>query len=219
MKKSLLIVGKDYPAGRAYVTAAVDSQRNVVITKESQNDISEQTEVEFANWNRSSPISAKNLIIKAETQTGILDEALVIFDSSLYTSRFSQFDIETFSKADDELVRGYYYIVSEIVSRFLKKNHGQIVFVAKGIKDFFSKSIPVQSAFSAFKSLAEGFAFQFDELNAPKIFLVIAENETDDEIAQWLFRYIDEIENLKNKQKKKNIRWIKVGEKSGKKFF
>lgn len=218
MEKSILIVGKDFPSGTAYLTAAMDMLRNVVMTKSPAVEETQQTPEQCVNWNRTSPISARNLVLKAEINSGLLDEALIIFDAMQYISKFNQIDIETFSRADDEMIRGYMYIVSEILSRFVKKGHGHLIFVAKPLADGQKGSIPLEMAYNGFIAMAESVASQFETLETPQITLVKA-TESDDEIAQWLFPYLDGLENLKEGKRKKGINWVRCGDKPGKKLF
>lgn len=220
MQKSSLIIGKDFPNGSSYLTTAIDSLRNAVITKAPDVELKTEAETQCAKWNRTSPISARSLVVRAEAETSLLDEAIIIFDENQYASKFIGLDVETFSKADDELIRGYLYVVSEILTRFLKKNHGHLVFLAKESSTEQNISIAVQVAYKNFITLAETIAKQYLLLPVPKITLVKATEENDDEIAQWIFKYLDEIDNLGEKAKKRNtIHWLKPGEKVQKKLF
>ncbi len=217
MAISTLIIGQDYPDGNPYLTAGLDCARNITLSSNARTDsIPEHCCI----WNRTSPVSAKNLIIKAETVTGQLDEAIVIFDPNTVAQNYQGLEIETFSKADDDLIRGYFYAVSELLSRFLKKNHGHIIFIKKKISDNNSQNIPLQVALAAFNSLAENIANQFGTLVVPQITLIEAADETDDYIAQWLYPYLDAtLEASTATRKRKLPRWIKAGEKFGKRLF
>ena len=142
MAISTLIIGQDYPDGNPYLQAGLDCDRKVTLTANATTDSPPDG---CCIWNRTSPVSAKNLIIKAEALTGQLDEAVIIFDPNTAAASFQGLEIETFSKADDELIRGYFYAVSEVLSRFLKKNHGHIIFVKKNLSDSNSQIIPLQN--------------------------------------------------------------------------
>jgi hypothetical protein len=215
MAITTLIIGLDYPEGNPYLTAGLDSARNITLTANARTDsVPEQCCI----WNRTSPVYAKNLIIKAEALTGQLDEAVIMFDPNIAAPNLQGLEIETFSKADDELIRGYLYAVSEVLSRFLKKNHGHIIFIRKKLLDKNAQFIPLQVASAAFTSLAENLAEQFGTLVVPQITLVEASEETDDYIAQWLYPYLDAAKETSAK-KRKAPRWIKPGEKPGKKLF
>ena len=81
MKKTTLIAGKDYPAGTAYSTFAVEAERNVLITLPYgvDSDIS-PLNTETMAWNRPSPISARGAVLKAINAYKSLDEVILVFD-------------------------------------------------------------------------------------------------------------------------------------------
>lgn len=216
MLKSVLIVGKDFPNASCYVTSAIDSSRNVVVSKASQTEVGESN-IDCVSWNRNSPISARNLIVRSEAKTGVLDEAIVIFDVNSYISSYSQFDLETVSKVDDEFIRGYFYVLTEILNRFVKKSKGHLVLVVRTLPDDGRNPIALQSAYASFVSLCENIYKEYSQSIVPKITLIKITTESDVEVSNWLFNYLDDIENLKDSnKKKKDVVWIKCGQKAKK---
>lgn len=223
MKKTTLIAGKDYPAGTAYSTFALESDRNVIITLPTGVEIDISTfNAGTTVWNRPSPISARTAVLKAMNDYKDLDEVILVFDAQYFAPDYSTTDLEGFSHAVDDLVLGYCYMAQEAASRFEKLNHGRLVFLLKYAPtganpsrsgpDVRPTSVPLAVAQEAFIALAENYAARYDANKNIQITLVRTESNTDNEICTWLFPFLTEL------QTRKTSGWVKVGTKVGRVF-
>ena len=69
MRKTTIIAGKDFPAGNTYSNIALENERDVIITTTPgvQTDTS-GLKADSIAWNRSSPISARTVMMKANNK-------------------------------------------------------------------------------------------------------------------------------------------------------
>lgn len=244
MEKTMLIAGKEVPQGSDFASGAALKGRNVVVTanppeKDGAVPVSENGYTS-AVWNRSSPISARSLVLACENQFSSLDEAVLYFDEPLYASRNGRLTAEDCAFKLDEMTAGYQYLALEILSRFEQKKRG-----ANGVKAgklvFLHKTNPSQSdaarsssvrtqtealsspfvasAGAAFDAFAENLAALCAQRDDTLVVLVSfdAANETalrDNTLSSWLCGYLDAADELKSKPgAKQAVSWIKAGAK------
>lgn len=234
MEKNTLIAGKDFPDGREFADSFSLKNRNVVLTctgKESENVEGDSSRV--YSWNKSSPLSARGLVLNCENFKGALNEAILYFDEPLVASLFESASLQNCTQIIDDFISGYQFLTFELVSRKVSK----IVFIHK-TNSSLSETIASNSAHTsrvsnplisacgaAFDSFAENMAA---ELTVTKKLIPVLvrgdiSNETmarDGELASWLAEYLDGIDGLKNPPSPKQcISWIKPGSKVKSGFF
>ena len=118
MAISTLIIGQDYPDGNPYLQAGLACDRKITLTANATTDSPPDG---CCIWNRTSPVSAKNLIIKAEALTGQLDEAVIIFDPNTAAASFQGLEIEHFLKLMMNLSADTFMLFPKCFPAFLKK--------------------------------------------------------------------------------------------------
>ena len=95
MSKTLLIAGKEFPAGADFAAAAKSSGRAVVITVDAESQETVHDNFHIVEWRKHSPLSAHSLIIETENlYQKKIDEAgfepahfyrLIIFSSFFFS--------------------------------------------------------------------------------------------------------------------------------------
>ncbi len=234
MERTVLIAGKEYPAGSALASAAINHNRKVVITSPFGAPENEDTipteEISTVAWNKSSSVSARSIVLQAENVFQKVDEAVLVFDTACLSPNFNSMTPEICSRAIDTMITSYFYLSLELVNRFIKQGGGSIIFMLKsapGLVDMTSSttihgensSVPVGilpfSAQAAFKALAESTAAKYTEKEELKFFLVNAEYDIpDNQFAGWMFEYLDSAYISKTKQDIRHVcQWIKIGSK------
>ena len=212
----MLIAGKDMPESNEFAGSAGLTGRNI-----AANGTGEESAILCVEWNKPSALSAKTFIIKVENQFGKVDEAVLYFDATWFSRRFSDFAIDTYSRAADEMMVSYQYLCSELLNRFEKKYSGKastLVFLLKSNTD--ERSINLSDVYAAaFERFAEGIAANWGD--KPFVNIVLAKNESNNEfqadssLAKWLCSYIDTIAEVKGGlSAKKSLQWVKAGAKS-----
>ena len=238
MEKMILIAGKDYPDGSDFSSTAVLKGDLAVITANADSkDLSTEDGSVLYPWNRASALSSRSLVLNCVNKTGKIDEAYIIFDEEFYASKYSGIKSSEIAKCVDELILGYQYLVSELISRFSEQKasgFSKIIFIYKEniaeanvilnsnnkINKNSVSNVLVSAAGSAFKSFAQNIVAKIvNEENILPI-LIDCENDNviyrkDSELASWLYSFVAQIETQKKPlTAKQKVSWIKAGVKS-----
>lgn len=232
MEKTVLLAGKEFPAGSAFASAAINHNRNTVITipfaSETPEETTEAEEITTVVWNKSSSVSARSVVLQAENAYERLDEAVLIFDTAWFASTYNSLTPELCSRAVDAMISGYLYLSMEIIAKFTKVQHGTLVFMLKGAPGIAdpsasglfrgdSSGLPAgilpSSAEAMFKALAESIAATYVNNEDIKILLARGEYDTTDSLfASWLFEYLDTLPPAKGKNDIRHaVQWLKMG--------
>lgn len=206
MAKTILLAGKEMPAGSKFADGLVLSGRNVAVSGPEQesgedSDISRQINavsgVSVIEWHRTSPVSSRSLILGTETFFDKMDEAVLYFDEEWYASTEGALTMEECLRGSDELIFPYQCLTLEILSRFEKKNStgmpGNLVFLLKespciadtlrspamrnGVSAIASPVIAAAAA--AFAAFAENIAVQYGNQPFVNVLLVRGDRSTD----------------------------------------
>jgi len=80
-------------------------------------------------WNRSSPISAKSMFLKALNRFENLEEVLLLGDPSLTLPPLDQISFEVIERTVDCWVKGNLFLLKNVLSRYLKTGAGTLALV------------------------------------------------------------------------------------------
>jgi len=250
MTKTTLVAGKDMPACTKFADSLAQSGRRVVACgdqDDSSND-SETTErqqklmdmasgVSTVQWNRGSPISARTLILNAESIFETLDEVVLYFDEEMYASKANQVDIQECSRGSSEMVLSYQYLTLEALNRFKSRkseeNPGTLIYLLKegpsaadavrapSLRNgAYSIASPVvAAAATSFMAFAENIAAIYGDLPYLNVLMVRGDKSMDtvaneSSLAKWLAYYADSyFEQKAKKNVKSTLNWIRPGTK------
>ncbi len=222
MDKPLFAAGKDFPAGAVYASAAYDSGRRTCITAAAEKTEDHEQEagpvrdaLRVIQWHRSSPLSARAVVLETENTFGKIDEALLIFDEAAYRPQFPHFDTVSAALAADEMITGYMLLAAELAGRLSKQDGGSLIFLFKkytpdasagGGKDE-PTNVPVSAAARAFCALGESTAAAYGAFRT----VLVREDSgmSDQDICAWLYPFLDTL------PKKTSAHWYKAGSKTG----
>ena len=228
----ILIVGKDLPDCLDFAESFVATRRVYCVAKEEAEASNFEAEGIFGTtWNRSSAISARSLLIKAETKLEELNQFVIYFDSYWYGQKFELDRTEDISSAIDTMISGYQFFVNELLVRLeQRKEPVTVVFLAKtypskaenlrsGNKNvnIHPTSNIVNSAQAAFIALAENFATLTGDRQYLSTVLAKCDqtNElfnSDKQLAAWVKESISAVEGFKSPQSPKQAcNWIRAG--------
>lgn len=235
----ILIVGKDLPDCLDFAETFVTTRKVYCVCRDESEATDFESEGIFAStWNRSSAISSRSLIIKAETHLEELNQVVLLFDSYYFGTRFELDRTEDVSAAVDTMIASYQYFVNELLLRLeQRKDPVTVVFLAKtypskaqnlrsGNKNvnIHPTSNIVNSAQEAFIALAENFATLVGDKQYLSVLLAKCEqnNElynSDKQLGAWVKESLAAIEGFKNHQSAKQAcSWIRAGGKVGNGF-
>ena len=231
----ILFIGKDLPDSIDFAEGLASINRNVFTSTkdetEAENFAAEN--IFSATWNKTSAISARSFLIKAETKFPDINEYLFYFDSYYYSTKFELDKTEYVTAATDSLISSYQLFINELLSRLeQKKEPSVIAFMAKtypskyevlhnGTKgvNIHPASNIVSAAQEAFLSLAENTSTLVGERPYLSVLLSKCDytNElfsSEKQLASWLAQGIDSIKGMKNHQNAKQAgTWVKAGAK------
>ncbi|MGN0729554.1 hypothetical protein [Treponema sp.] len=257
MEKTILIAGKSMPEAGRFTDGVAFSGRNIIITgpqtdseqppkrltiaerKANQAAYEEEKNIEAKSgictieWNKSSPLSARSLVLQTLTIFNRLDEAVLYFDEEWFASKAEQMDSEEIARGCDEMISCYQYLALEVISSFKKRDAaegpGTLVFLLKetpsrvdvlnspALKNGVSAiaSPLVSAGAAAFSSFAENLAAVYSDSIFVNIVLVHGDSSMegfrrDDETGRWLCTYLNSIEGSKSSKK---AQWVKPGAK------
>ena len=228
----ILIVGKDLPDCLDFAEVFVTTRRVFGVSKDEAETTSFEAEGIFAStWNRSSAISSRSLLIKAETKLEELNQFVIYFDSYWFAQQFELDRTEDVSVAIDTMIAGYQYFANELLLRLeQRKEDVTVVFLARtypskvenlrsGSKNvnIHPTSNIVNSAQQAFMALAENFATLVSDRQYLSVLLAKCEqsNElfnSEKQLGGWVKESISVIEGFKSHQSvKQACSWIRAG--------
>ncbi|MDR0447259.1 MAG: hypothetical protein LBH07_01175 [Treponema sp.] len=112
------------------------------------------------DWNPSSPVSAKTLILSCINQMEHLDDAVLVCSPPAYRKKSEDFSIEEIDYFIDRNIKGWFFLVRELTTTFTARKQGTLSLVLSAEPGFGPKDDepdftgPV--AASAFRSFARG---------------------------------------------------------------
>lgn len=227
---NILVVGKDLPESENLIKSFELKEHKIFATTGSEISTSIESENIFSfAWNKASSISAKTLLIMAESKLITIDRVLIIFDGTYYAKKYESEKIEDCTQAVENMISGYIYFCQTLLNRLSQKNKECTVSfylkpavtkadiaAAKGVTQApCTNNVAVAQA--AFKALAENTCVALCEIQNTSVFLCQAEPgselySNDRETGNWINDYFDSIEKLKNKPSaKQSLTWVKTG--------
>lgn len=233
MSKNILIAGKPFPAIADFADSfAMNGFEVTAATSTGDSTTSTGAGTKLVAWNTASSISARSLIIQAETNFGWIENVVLYFDAAYFSSQFPNFSSDVCSKINDMMICGFQFLVIELLNRIQQKNQKcRIIFILKTHPTLFdcikssslkkasvSPSSPlVGAAEAAFATFAENVAALSLENKNLLTLLVTGDSQneylnSDEKLASWLASTIETLDS--QKKKAKNILWTKAGGKT-----
>ncbi len=205
MNQTVLLTGCSDAVQSFFIDSAVAAGNQIMTTAAADK---KSNDVKTVSWTRSSPISARTVLLQAQNTFGIPAQTILFFDAADYASAFSSYTLETITRGTDEMILGYQYLVNEAISRIQAGHDANLVFYLQSDAER-EHGMMTAVAEAAFTALAEKTA----ELYAGKNFgvvLVKAEQPLNGDAAQWLFQYLQNDAVQKNARNPKHAsHWIK----------
>lgn len=236
MSKNILIAGKDFPDSQEFVKKFELSDFNIVVSGETPEEDSGQG-FSIAPWNRDSAISARYLILQAETINGFCENYILYFDSTYFAIKYSSCSTDICARACDAMILGFQYLALEILNRIEQhKSQAKLIFLLKSNptaneilrssslrkSGAISVNPIVSAAEAAFATFAENLAAKEIDNEYARILLISGDRSNDisandSALASWLKDYINACDELK-KGVPPSTNWIKAGAKAPTEF-
>jgi hypothetical protein len=131
MEKACLVTGKPGPLFGEIVRTAVGRGRNMLVTRSGHMGLDDSVpeSVETIAWNRRSALSARSVLMHAINTFGRLDEAIVVYSPAEDLAPFHESSIVGIEDRVDAEIKGYLFILREILAQFVRQGHGRLALV------------------------------------------------------------------------------------------
>lgn len=128
MEQACLVTGKSSDLLGQVVHEAVARGRRTLLARSGPLEIPVDAEgVATASWNRRSALSARSLVLHAQNLYGRLEEAVIVFSPVRESVPFHESSIVSVENRTDAEVKGYLFIIRELVALFQKQRSGTLV--------------------------------------------------------------------------------------------
>ena len=148
------------------------------------------------DWNPSSPISTRTLVLAAENRLEHIDEAILICSPPSIRSSAEALPLSDIEIMINDHIKGWFFLVKEIAVLFSARKHGTLALVYTDIsnsgKDD-TADILGPSALASFRALTQGLlaAAHSEPYTTMGFFTSDAGNETS--FASFIFKSLDDI--------------------------
>ncbi len=132
MEKTVLVVDRDAPVGRELAELA--RHRGYRLVQASAflpggQDVPKGDD-QLIPWNKVSPISARDLVLKSRRTLGTIDQALVVHSMSGSPDELGSTSLTQIDAMVDADVKGYLYLLRELIHTFRRQAAGTIACIA-----------------------------------------------------------------------------------------
>lgn len=258
MNKTILVAGKYMPEAGSFTDGIAFSGRQIIVSglrsdseetkkltiaerKAKQSAYEEEKAQEAKSgictieWNKSSPLSARSLVLQTSSIFGRMDEAVLYFDEEWYASKAEKMDSEEIVRGCDEMIAGYQYLALEVLNSFKRRDTedgpGTLVFLLKDTPNQLDvlynpaqknglspiASPVVASGAASFAAFAENLAAVCQDSIFVNVVLIRGDSNMegfrrDDETGRWLCSYLDSEEGSpKAPENRTKVKWIRPG--------
>jgi len=166
-----------------------------------KNSVSESNKRLSLDWNPSSPISARTLVIAAENRLEHIDEAILICSPPSIRSSASQIPLSDVEIMVNDNLKGWFFLVKELAAIFSARKQGTLALVYPDIsgpgKDE-AADVLGPSALASFRALTHGLLAAAH--NEPYFTAGFSTTDTGNEaaFASFIFKGIDEMSKRSN---------------------
>ena len=131
MEKACLVTGKSGPLLAEIVRQAAARHRQTLVTRSGRMDLGkvDDESTSIISWNRRSALSSRSVLLHATNLFGRLDEAIVIFTPAHDLATFHESSIVGIEDRIDAEVKGYLYILREILGQLVRQGAGRVALV------------------------------------------------------------------------------------------
>ena len=204
MTRGIFIIGNESAISRAieaetcsrvdHYAAALIPNRLSEITK----NIEPENEKRMAlDWNPSSPISARTVVIAAENRLGQIDDVILICSPPVIRCRPEELPFSVVEIMLNDYVKGWFFLIKEITSIFKSRGSGTLALVFPDLSSNPVKEeaadILSPSALASFRALTQGLLES--AYNEPYITVGFSTSDTGNEaaFASFVHKNIDEL--------------------------
>jgi len=180
-------------------TAALIPNRLSAAPKTSVQETSQRLSLD---WNPSSPISARTLVIAAENRLERINEAILICSPPSIRSRASELPLSDVEILFNDHIKGWFFLIKELAALFSSRKQGTLALVFSDIHSSSAKDeaadILGPSALASFRALANGLLAAAH--NEPFVTTGFSTSDAGNEaaFAAYIYKNLDDITKRTN---------------------
>ena len=128
MEEACLVTGKSNDLLARVVHEAVARGHRTLLARSGPIELPVEADgVVTASWNRRSALSARSVVLHAQNTFGRLEEAVIVFSPVRESVPFHESSIVSLENRTDAEVKGYLFMIRELVALFQKQRSGRLV--------------------------------------------------------------------------------------------
>jgi NAD(P)-dependent dehydrogenase (short-subunit alcohol dehydrogenase family) len=128
MEQVCLVTGKSSELLAEVVHEVAAGGRKTLLARSGPLEMPVEGEgIATASWNRRSALSARSIVLHAQNLYGRLTQALIVFSPVRESVPFHESSIVSIENRTDAEVKGYLFLIRELVALFQKQRSGRIV--------------------------------------------------------------------------------------------
>jgi len=131
MEQACLVTGKSSELLAEVVHEAARRGRNALVARSGPLEIALDEGSSTVAWNRRSALSARSVVLHAQNLHGRLEEAIIVFSPVREAVPFHESSIVSIENRTDAEVKGYLFMIREIVSLFQKQRSGRLLLAVR----------------------------------------------------------------------------------------
>lgn len=127
MGRGCLITGKSTDLLAEVVHTADQRGRESVVARSGQFTVSDGQKASTITWNRRSALSARSVVLHAQNLYHDIAEAIVVYSVVHETTPFHESSIVALENRTDAEMKGYLFLLRELVAQFQKQRSGTLI--------------------------------------------------------------------------------------------
>ncbi|MDR2966297.1 MAG: hypothetical protein LBU88_11060 [Treponema sp.] len=151
----------------------------------------------FLDWNPSSPISARTLVLAAENRLENIDEAILICSPPSIRSSASEIPLSDIEIMTNDHIKGWFYLVRELADVFTNRQRGTLVLVYPDIGSGGGKDDAADvlgpAALASFRALTQGLLSSANNEKYTTVGFSISDAGNEAAFASFIYKHIDEL--------------------------
>jgi len=161
MGRVVLVSDVQTPLGEELARRYLAEGASVAVTRSNQKSresplVSESDGFLLTDWNRRSPISARNVLLSVVNRFGRIDEAVVLHDPAVKASLLPEAPYDSIERAVDSWLKGTLFLVKGLLEVLARDGAGRLALVEYAPRQAVASRPPVEAALrGAFKALTD----------------------------------------------------------------
>jgi len=147
------------------------------------------------DWNPSSPISARTLVLGAENRLECIDEAILVCSPPSIRSSAAEIPLSDIEIMINDHIKGWFYLVRELAGIFTSRQKGTLVLVYSDIGSGKDDAADVlgPAALASFRALTQGLLSSAHNEKYNTVAFSASDAGNEAAFAAFLYKTIDEL--------------------------